>query len=52
MDKELFVDLLASVKEMQNVRAGKRKPGRVAVIEPKQARARAMPSPLRPKGAT
>jgi putative transcriptional regulator len=34
MDKELFADLLASVKEMNAVRAGKRKPGRVAVVEP------------------
>src|ERR1700740_3304090 len=35
MDKELFADLLASVKEMQQIRAGKLKPGRVTFIEPK-----------------
>ena len=35
MDKELFADLLASLKEMQEIRAGKRRPGRVTVIEPK-----------------
>lgn len=34
MDKELFADLVASVKEMKEIRAGKRKPGRVMSVEP------------------
>ena len=29
MDKKLFADLVASVKEMQEIRAGKREPGGV-----------------------
>jgi len=33
MDKELFADLVASVKEMKEVQAGKRKPGRMTTIE-------------------
>lgn len=34
MDKALFDDLLASVKEMDQIRRGKRKPARTTVIEP------------------
>ncbi|WP_299698421.1 hypothetical protein [Hydrocarboniphaga sp.] len=34
MDKALFDDLLASVKEMDQIRRGKRKPSRTSVIEP------------------
>lgn len=34
MDKALFDDLLASVKEMDQIRRGKRKPARMTVIEP------------------
>ena len=33
MDKELFADLVASIKEMKEVRAGKRKPGRRVVVK-------------------
>ena len=33
MDKELFNDLLSSVKEMKEVMAGKRKPGRVTIVD-------------------
>lgn len=33
MDKKLFADLVASIKEMKQVRAGKRKPGRQFVVE-------------------
>lgn len=33
MDKKLFVDLVASIKEMKEVQAGKRKPERETVVQ-------------------
>lgn len=39
MDKELFADLVASIKEMKEVRAGKRKAGRQFVVKDVDARA-------------
>lgn len=33
MDKKSFSDLVASIKEMKEVRAGKRKPGRTFLVK-------------------
>ncbi len=34
MDKKLFADLAARIKEMKEVQAGKRKPGRMKAVPP------------------
>jgi putative transcriptional regulator len=38
MEKKLFAELVASIKEMKEVQKGKRKPGRRYVVEPARTR--------------